>query len=295
MADLEKLVEEVTREVRARLNLPEPSVCETGPECEATASECNGSGRCHVRKARVLRVMRDLGAVRFSAAPGTGQPEDDIASHIDHTLLKPDATREQLQLVCDEARQYHFATVCVNAANIPFVARCLAGSSVKPIAVVGFPLGAMTSSAKSFEAREAVRAGAREIDMVINIGALKSRDYATVQEDIECVVGASRPYPVKVILETSQLTRDEKIISCALSKAAGAAFVKTSTGFGGGGATVEDIELMRQVVGPEMGVKASGGVRNTDDAKKMFKAGADRIGASASIAIVTGGSSNSAY
>ena len=174
-------------------------------------------------------------------------------------------------------------------------ARLLAGCQTVPIAVVGFPLGAALTSAKAFEAREAVRQGAREIDMVINIGALKSKDYALVLEDIRAVVEASRPAPVKVILETSQLTRDEKIISSALSKAGGAAFVKTSTGFGGGGATAEDVALMRAVVGPEMGVKASGGVRNLEDAQKMLQAGADRLGASASVAIVTGKTANTKY
>ena len=153
----------------------------------------------------------------------------------------------------------------------------------------------MTATAKAFEAREAVRNGAQEIDMVINIGALKNKDYATVLDDICRVVAASKPSPVKVILETAGLTNDEKIIGCSLSKAAGAAFVKTATGFGPGGATVEDIQLMRRIVGPEIGVKASGGVRTTEDAKKMREAGADRIGASASVAIVTGGTSNSKY
>src|SRR5690606_9306977 len=167
--------------------------------------------------------------------------------------------------------------------------------SVKPIAVVGFPLGAMTPTAKAFEAREAVRSGAREIDMVINIGALKSKDYALVADDICKVVQASKPYPVKVILETGGLSYDEKVIGCALSKAGGAAFVKTSTGFGKGGATVEDIELMRRIVGDDIGVKASGGVRSTEDAQKMMAAGANRIGASASVAIVTGQKSNAAY
>ncbi|MGD9107878.1 MAG: deoxyribose-phosphate aldolase [Gammaproteobacteria bacterium] len=207
---------------------------------------------------------------------------------IDHTLLKPDATREQLKKVCDEAKKYHFATVCVNSSNIPFVSRELKGSSVKPIAVVGFPLGAASPQSKAFEAKEAIKNGAEEIDMVINIGALKSKDYVTVYRDILAVVEASKPHKVKVILETSNLDHDEKVIACALSKTAGAAFVKTSTGFGSGGATVEDIALMRKIVGSDMEVKASGGIRSTEDAKKMIEAGADRIGASASIAIVTG-------
>ncbi|MGD9152817.1 MAG: deoxyribose-phosphate aldolase [Gammaproteobacteria bacterium] len=207
---------------------------------------------------------------------------------IDHTLLKPDATREQLKKVCDEAKKYHFATVCVNSSNIPFVSRELKGSGVKPIAVVGFPLGAASPQSKAFEAKEAIKNGAEEIDMVINIGALKSKDYVTVYRDILAVVEASKPHKVKVILETSNLDHDEKVIACALSKTAGAAFVKTSTGFGSGGATVEDIALMRKIVGSDMEVKASGGIRSTEDAKKMIAAGADRIGASASIAIVTG-------
>ncbi|MCP5103887.1 MAG: deoxyribose-phosphate aldolase [bacterium] len=211
-----------------------------------------------------------------------------MAGMIDHTLLKPDASREQLQKVCSEAKQFNFATVCVNSANIPLVARLLQGSPVKPIAVVGFPLGAASSQSKAYESREAIRAGAREIDMVVNIGALKSKDYKLVNEDIKAVVEASKPHKVKVIIETAQLNNEEKVIACALSKTAGAAFVKTSTGFGGGGATVEDIGLMRRVVGSDMEVKASGGIRTTEDAQKMIKAGADRIGASASVAIVTG-------
>lgn len=218
-----------------------------------------------------------------------------IASYIDHTLLKPDATQADLQKVCEEARKWHFATVCVNSANIAFVAKELDGSGVKPIAVVGFPLGASVATAKAFEAEQAVRSGAREIDMVINIGALKSQDYATVLEDIRQVVEASKPWPVKVILETGSLNEDQKIVGCALSKAGGAAFVKTSTGFGPGGATVEDIALMRRIVGDKMGVKASGGIRTREDAEAMIKAGANRIGASASVAIVTGKKGNSSY
>ncbi|RMG14737.1 MAG: deoxyribose-phosphate aldolase [Deltaproteobacteria bacterium] len=239
--------------------------------------------------------MQDLGATRFSSAPGVGQPADSIAPYIDHTLLKPDATREELKAVCEEAKKYGFYSVCVNSANVPYVARCLAGSRVRPIAVVGFPLGAVSPAAKAFEAREAVRNGAKEIDMVINIGALKSRDYRLVFDDIKGVVEAAKPYPVKVILETSMLDHDEKVAGCVLAKAAGAHYVKTSTGFGKGGATVEDVALMRKIVGPEMGVKASGGVRSAEDARAMFKAGADRIGASASVAIVTGKKGSKGY
>jgi len=216
------------------------------------------------------------------------KPNTDLASYIDHTLLKPDASHQQLEKICQEAKEYHFAAVCVNSSNIAFVAQQLKGSEVKPIAVVGFPLGAASTSAKAFEAQEAIKAGAREIDMVINIGALKDRDYHHVTDDILKVVEASKPYPVKVILETAMLNDEEKIISCVLSKVAGAAFVKTSTGFGPGGATIEDVKLLRRIVGPHMGVKASGGVRDRKDALKMIEAGANRIGTSNGVAIVTG-------
>lgn len=317
MADIDGLVDVIAKQVAQRLQLdtsalgsgPAPRSYGAGPvsrggrdagsdptqPCDATDATCTGCGFCVTRKEGVVDTLVSIGATRVGAAHGGVKPREDLAGMIDHTLLKPEATREDLKKVCDEARKWKFATVCVNASNIPLVAKLLDGSGVKPIAVVGFPLGAMTPTAKAFEAREAVRNGAREIDMVINIGALKSRDYATVFEDICRVVAASKPYGVKVILETGGLTHDEKVIGCALSKAAGAAFVKTSTGFGPGGATVEDIQLMRKIVGEDVGVKASGGVRSTEDAKKMKDAGADRIGASASVAIVTGGKGTSAY
>lgn len=211
----------------------------------------------------------------------------DLAKFIDHTLLKPDATTAQLEKLCREAREHHFATVCVNSSNIPVVRNLLAGSGVLPIAVVGFPLGAATTAAKVFEAKEAIREGAGEIDMVLNIGALKSQDYNLVYSDIEAVVEACGKVPVKVILETAMLEKDEKVIACVLSKLAKAAYVKTSTGFGPGGATVEDIQLMRKIVGPSMGVKASGGVRTYEDAVKMIEAGASRVGSSNSVDMVT--------
>lgn len=219
----------------------------------------------------------------------------DLAPYIDHTLLKPEARAEDVVRVAEEARQYGFATVCVNSCHVATAARVLAGATAVPIAVVGFPLGASLSSAKAFEAREAIRAGAREIDMVLNLGALKAHDYQRVHQDIAAVVEASHPVPVKVILETGHLTDEEKVVACALSKAAGAAFVKTSTGFGPGGATVKDIELMRAVVGDDVGVKASGGVRSAEDAVKLLRAGANRLGASASVAIVTGQISTAQY
>jgi deoxyribose-phosphate aldolase len=222
-------------------------------------------------------------------------PAGEVAKRIDHTLLKPDATRSELEKLCKEAAQYHFASVCVNTTWVPLCVQWLKGSGVMTICVVGFPLGAAFTRAKAAETREAIAAGAAEIDMVINIGLLKSGDHDRVFDDIKGVVEAAAGRPVKVILETHLLTREEKIAACAISRAAGAAFVKTSTGFSGGGATVEDIELMRAVVGPNMGVKASGGVRTAADAQRMIAAGADRIGASASVAIVTGGTGKGGY
>ncbi|OGQ37235.1 MAG: deoxyribose-phosphate aldolase [Deltaproteobacteria bacterium RIFCSPHIGHO2_12_FULL_43_9] len=212
---------------------------------------------------------------------------EDVAKKIDHTLLKADASEDELRKLCEEAKKHHFFSVCVNSANVRFVAKELTGSSVKTCAVVGFPLGAGTSSAKAYETKEAIKAGADEIDMVMNIGALKSKNYRTVLEDIQEVVSSAGETPVKVILETGMLNQEEKIIACSLSKAGGAAFVKTSTGFGPKGATVEDIVLMRSVVGPNIGVKASGGIRTWDDAVSMLGAGANRLGCSASVAIVT--------
>lgn len=288
---IEELVEAITRRVTQKLQqagITQPTLV-AASACGLSPDSCEHCGLCVIKKPEAVNNMLREGADRISSNPGIDRNVDTkLASMIDHTLLKPDATREQLKKVCDEAKQYHFATVCVNSSNIPFVARELKGSGVKPIAVVGFPLGAASAQSKAFEAKEAIRNGAEEIDMVINIGALKSKDYATVYRDIVAVVEASKPHKVKVILETSNLDHDEKVIACALSKTAGAAFVKTSTGFGSGGATVEDIALMRKIVGSDMEVKASGGIRSTEDAKKMIEAGANRIGASASVEIVTG-------
>jgi deoxyribose-phosphate aldolase len=257
------------------------------PDCAPSCDVCPIIDSC----ATVLGVRS--GAARI--APEVIRTSADIAPYIDHTLLKPDATREEVVKLSEEARRFGFATVCVNSANVGTAARILAGSNTIPIAVVGFPIGAALPSAKAFEAREAIRCGAREIDMVINIGALKGKDYALVIKDISSVVDAAKPHPVKVILETSKLTREEKIVGSALAKAAGAAFVKTSTGFGGGGATAEDVALMRSVVGDDVGVKASGGIRTSQDAMEMIEAGANRIGASASVAIVTGGKTTASY
>ena len=212
-----------------------------------------------------------------------------IAHLIDHTLLKPDATYEQIERLCQEALEYHFASLCVNSTHVARCAELLRGSDVKVCTVVGFPLGAMSTPAKAYETRQAPADGATEIDMVINVGALKSGAAAAVQADIAAVVDAAHAAGalVKVIIETALLSDDEKSTACRLAKAAGAEFVKTSTGFGPGGATVEDVALMRRTVGPEMGVKASGGVRNYADTRAMFAAGATRIGASAGVAIVS--------
>jgi deoxyribose-phosphate aldolase len=213
----------------------------------------------------------------------------DLAPLIDHTVLRPEATADEVTKACAEARTHGFAAVCVRPENVALSARLLAGSRTLPIAVVDFPRGISATPAKVDEARRAIAAGAQELDMVVNLAALHARDYALVFRDIEAVVEAARPRAVKVILETGALSREQKAIGAALAKAAGAAFVKTSTGFGPGGATVEDVAFLRQVVGPSMGVKASGGIRTAVEARKMIEAGATRIGASASVAIVTGG------
>ncbi len=218
-----------------------------------------------------------------------------LAGKIDHTLLKPEATEAEIRTLCEEARRHGFYSVCVNPANVALSAQQLAGSDVKVCTVVGFPLGATTSEVKAFETRDAIGNGAQEIDMVINVGALKSAQMDRVEADIRAVVEAAAGVPVKVILETCLLTDDEKVVACKASKSAGAAFVKTSTGFSKGGATVADIRLMRQTVGPEMGVKASGGVRDLATAIAMVEAGATRLGASASVAIVTGAEAAAGY
>lgn len=212
-----------------------------------------------------------------------------MAKYIDHTYLKPEATLEDIRRICDEAKKYHTASVCVNPSYIQFVASQLEGSGVTPCCVIGFPLGATTPEVKAFEASNAADHGAKEVDMVINIGAVKSGDWMLVKRDIEAVVAAVRGRAlVKVIIECCLLTDEEKVKACTVSKLAGAHFVKTSTGFSTGGATVEDVRLMRETVGPEIGVKASGGVRTYDDAVAMLKAGANRMGASSTNKIVSG-------
>ena len=218
-----------------------------------------------------------------------------IAGMIDHTLLKANASAAEITKLCREAAKYGFASVCVNPANVALAAALLRGTGVKVCTVIGFPLGSNTPIVKALEARDAMANGADELDMVINVGAVKSGDFALVLEDIKAVRAATAGKLLKVIIETAYLTRAEKVRVCRLSKRAGADFVKTSTGFASGGATAEDVALMRATVGPKMGVKASGGIRNAETAAAMIKAGATRLGVSASIAIVTGGESAAKY
>lgn len=224
-----------------------------------------------------------------------GLTREQLAWMIDHTLLKPTATKDDIARLCDEARRYGFATVCVNPFNVSLAANLLRKTDVRVCAVVGFPLGATTPEVKAFEAEDAIRRGAGEVDMVINLGALKSGDHALVRRDIEGVVGVARPRRVvtKVIIEAYFLTDEEKVEACTIAKEAKADFVKTSTGFGSGGATAHDVELMRRTVGEEMGVKAAGGIRTFETAMSLIEAGATRIGASVGVAIVEGYKSNS--
>jgi len=211
-----------------------------------------------------------------------------IAALIDHTLLRPDATAADIRKLCEEARQYSFASVCVNPYWVPLAASALAGSSVKVCTVVGFPLGANSTAIKVAETKEAVQAGALEIDMVLNIGELRGGNHDAVRQDIQAVTGAAHQGNaiVKVIIETALLDDQQKAVACTLAKSAGAEFVKTSTGFSTHGATTHDVALMRKTVGPDMGVKASGGIRTLEDLKNMVSAGATRIGASAGVKIV---------
>ncbi|GKX65547.1 deoxyribose-phosphate aldolase [Inconstantimicrobium mannanitabidum] len=219
-----------------------------------------------------------------------------LAGMIDHTILKAEATESAVRTVCEEALKYEFASVCINPANVALAAELLKASTVKVCTVIGFPLGANTSKVKAFEVTDAISNGADEVDMVINIGKLKDKDYEYVKNDIKAVVDAAKGKALtKVIIETCLLTDEEKVIACKLAKEAGADFVKTSTGFSTGGSTPEDIKLMRETVGPDLGVKASGGVRSYKDAEAVINNGATRIGASASIAIVEGGVSTENY
>ncbi len=263
--------------------------------CDIESGECSGCGKCPSLAAKRVDAVVSAGAQRISAGPGNAVVDKALAAQIDHTLLKADATKEEVVKLCQEAREYVFASVCVNPGHVKLAADCLNGSPVKVCTVIGFPLGATTSVTKAMETRDAIANGASEIDMVINVGALKAGNYELVQRDIEAVVQAAAGNLVKVILETALLTDEEKVVACKLSQKAGADFVKTSTGFGPGGATAKDIALMRETVGSYMGVKASGGIRDLSTAQEMIKAGATRIGASASVSIVKGEQGKSAY
>lgn len=234
-------------------------------------------------------ICSKYGAQTQTPAAGDGYTPADMAKYIDHTYLKPEASVNEIRKICDEAKKYHCASVCVNPSYIQYVAQQLEGSGVTPCCVIAFPFGTSTPEAKAFEASDAASKGAREIDMVINVGAIKSGDWLLVKRDIEGVVNAVKGRAkVKVIIEACLLTDEEKVKACTVAKLAGAAFVKTSTGYSTGGATVEDVRLMRETVGPEMGVKASGGVRTYDDAIAMLKAGANRLGCSSTMKIVSG-------
>ena len=234
-------------------------------------------------------ICSKYGAQTQTPAASDGYTPPDMAKYIDHTYLKPEASVNEIRKICDEAKKYHCASVCVNPSYIQYVAQQLEGSGVTPCCVIAFPFGTSTPEAKAFEASDAASKGAREIDMVINVGAIKSGDWLLVKRDIEGVVNAVKGRAkVKVIIEACLLTDEEKVKACTVAKLAGAAFVKTSTGYSTGGATVEDVRLMRETVGPEMGVKASGGVRTYDDAVAMLKAGANRLGCSSTMKIVSG-------
>ena len=270
-SELQRIIAE---EVAAALARGRTRTC----ECHSVLYDC-----CPDR----VRSVIDAGASRLGLYAGEKVPSG-VAGLIDHTLLKADASRQEIEKLCKEAREFGFATVCINPTWVSLASRLLRGASTGVCTVVGFPLGATTTDAKHYETRRVIYDGANEVDMVINIGALKSGDVGLVERDIAAVVAPCKECGVlsKVIIEAALLTDEEKIIACTLSKAAGADYVKTSTGFGPGGATVADVALMRRVVGPDIGVKAAGGVRDYEALKNLVSAGATRVGASAGVKIV---------
>lgn len=283
MAIRDATVEEITRAILEALNkyaVPLSGVPEEGDcaDCQICAQKCPER----------VRAVLGAGATRVSAKSGVTAVPQDLAKFIDHTLLKPEATPAEIEKLCQEARQYHFAAVCVNPPYVKLCAQILRGTDVAIAAVVGFPLGAHTTETKVFETKEAISDGAREIDMVINVGWLKAKQDSLVRDDIKAVVNAAHAAGaiVKVIIEAALLTDDEKVRACQLSKEVGADYVKTSTGFGPGGATVHDVALMSRAVNGELGVKAAGGIRNYEQAQAMIAAGATRIGASAGVKIL---------
>lgn len=275
------LIDRIIQEVLIEHSL-QKSFCDEGI--------CAGCGHCLFHKKEAVKNIFDSGAERISTSIGIPEEvEIDVARMIDHTLLKPEATLEDIKQLCEEAKKYHFVSVCVNPTHVKLCADLLKGTDVKVCTVIGFPLGSNTTAIKREETKKAIAEGAKEVDMVINVGMLKSKQYDYVFNDIQQVVLEAKPHKVvtKVILETCLLSDEEKIKACLICKEAGADFVKTSTGFSKGGATVGDVALMRMVVGGAMGVKASGGIRSREDVDMMIASGADRIGASASIKIVT--------
>lgn len=287
MQKVEQLVEIITREVLiAMMEQQHGGETHEGEQCKFTCADGLCVKTCFDKAGEVISA----GAERLTSTLGVIPEDTSLAKKIDHTLLKADATPDQIAQLCYEARKYEFASVCINPTWVPLAAKLLEGSDVKVCTVIGFPLGATAPDVKVFETQNALHQGATEIDMVLNIGALKARDLEMVARDIRGVVKTAhaRGALVKVILETSLLTDEEKVLASLIAKQAEADFVKTSTGFSTGGATVHDVALMRRVVGPDMGVKASGGVRTYEDAEAMVKAGATRIGASAGIKIIQG-------
>jgi deoxyribose-phosphate aldolase len=278
--DYETLIEQITDAIVARLNGDGGDSTDQAAMCGCT-SEC--FHRCPERMHRIV----DAGAARIGLVLGQTGSAREWASLIDHTLLKPEATDDDVRKLCQEAATYRFASVCVNPTWVRVAACSLQGSGIPVCTVIGFPLGATLPDVKAYEARRAIFDGAREVDMVLNVGALKSGDDCLVEHDIRSVAQVAHEYDAicKVIIETALLTDDEKVRACQAAKKAGADFVKTSTGFSKGGATVADVALMRRTVGSELGVKASGGVKGLDDARKMIEAGATRIGASVGVKI----------
>ena len=275
--DLERLVEQITDVIVARLN----------GDGDAQAEMCGCSSVCFNRCPERMQRVVDAGASRIGLVLGESASARDWAGFVDHTLLKPEATEADIQKLCEEAAQYKFASVCVNPSWVRAASCHLRGTGVPVCTVIGFPLGANVADVKAYEARRAILDGAREVDMVLNIGALKSGDDCAVEYDIRSVVEAAHEAGVlvKTIIETALLTDEEKVRACLAAKRAGADFVKTSTGFAKSGATVADVALMRRTVGPELGVKASGGVKGIEDARAMLEAGATRIGASVGVKI----------
>lgn len=289
------IIEQVTRRVLQQLEPGTQSQSSlfrsltqvNGTHDDESCHQCTGRGQCHRRRPVTTQRILDAGACRVSASFPCGNVNNDFGVCIDHTLLKPEADYDQIAKLCEEAAQYHFASVCINPVYVPLASRLLRGAGVAVCTVVGFPLGATPTEVKVFEARQAVARGANEVDMVIHVGALKSGDFDAVERDVrEVALACGSEALLKVIIEAALLTDEEKVQACTLCKVAGADFVKTSTGFGPGGATLHDVALMRRTVGDDLGVKAAGGIRDREMAENMLRAGADRIGASASIQIV---------